>query len=99
LYPELSSIADRIITDYPKTTINAMRLFVLNGTMGTSTLIQGGLGYEFVTFRFTGMSIGRGFDFRLELYENYGNFGSSKKASMILIILLCIVYSLNSFSK
>ena len=93
MYPELSSIADRIITDYPKTTINAMRLLALNGTIGTSALIQGGLGHEFVTFRFTGVSIGRGFDFRLELYENYENSGTSKKASMILIILLCFVYS------
>lgn len=88
-YPKPMMPANRIIAEKPQREIHAMKLYALNGTRGDFKLIEGGLGYEFVTFRFVGESIGRGFDFRLELYENCGNL---RELSLILIISLVIVH-------
>ena len=80
--------ADRRITADTQLPIHAMRLFALNGTRGGFSLIEGGLGHNFVTFRFFGESLGRGFDFRLELYNN----AVSSKLSVILVLLSCLIY-------
>ena len=81
--------ADKTIGEYPQRTIHAMRLYALNGTRGAFTIIRGGLGHDFVTFRFIGESLGRGFDFRLEIYENGANL---KNLSVILVTFLNVVY-------
>jgi hypothetical protein len=80
--------ADRRITEYTDKPIHAMRLYALNGIRGAYALIDGGLGHNFVTFRFVGESLGRGFDFRLELY----NCGALKSLSVVLVLLLCLIH-------
>ena len=90
LYPTSMVMADRRITEYTDRTIHAMRLYALNGTRGAFAFIDGGLGHNFVTFRFVGESIGRGFDFRLELYNSV----SSKSLSVVLVLLSCLLYNI-----
>ncbi|XP_070495044.1 uncharacterized protein [Chironomus tepperi] len=87
-YPTSMTMPDRRITEYTQKTINGMRLYALNGTRGSFALIEGGLGYNFVKFRFVGESIGLAFDFRLELY----NSAVSKSLSGFLVLCLSFLY-------
>ena len=82
--------ANERVTEYTEKTIDAMRLYALNGTRGAYALIDGGLGYNFVTFRFIGDLSGLAFDFRLELYNN----AMSKNLSGILVLLVGLLYVL-----
>lgn len=65
--------------------ITGMRITRTNNTKGLSMLTLGGVNVRFANFTFQGDSIGRPYDFYLEIF---GVSDSSKQVPLILLVMI-----------
>lgn len=70
--------------------ITGMKLYSIYNTKGLFKLLDGGVGYDYVSMLFTGNGTDNSYEFRLELYNNSSSVRSLSGLSLVLSILTAV---------